>query len=161
MPSGEATPLPHADARKAVGGATPERLRQGAGTRASRRMALIGCCRDWAGSPGGPPEGRCLLLGLPEREGAGALSSACGRVGLLRPRLCRKRHSLTYWSIGPRRGSPLPPDPLRLPSAPSFEGRSPQPGRGGAAGAPGPGRSAISRLRHGAHRAVPHRGGPD
>ena len=57
IPFGEATRLPHADAQEAVGGATPERLRQGAGTRVSRRLALIGCCRDWAGSPGGPPRG--------------------------------------------------------------------------------------------------------
>lgn len=139
---------------------------RGAGRRLTHGLAPIGSHRDGAGSPEGPAS---------PRGGAWAWASWRGkereaelRVGKLRsaePSAPKGRAgSATVWPTSPSvfEGVALfLPTLSASPSAPSSGGRSPQPGRGGAARAPGPGRSAISRVHHGAHCAVPHRGGPD
>lgn len=148
-----------------MGGATPERIRPGGRNRLGPLVGTDWFRLRWGGFQGSPRlvEGRGLRLSLLERKERDTEPSV-GRIGLLRPRpqgRSRKLYGFVPEPLCFRRGSPLPLDPFLLPFSP-FTRRPKSPAwPGGAAGAPGPGRSAYSLLRHGAHRAVPHRGGPD
>lgn len=97
----------------------------------------------------------------PRARRSRARSSASRRVGLRRRRPGGRAGSACL-TLGPpvfEEVAVPPPSPPPLPTPPR-EAEAPSLG-GAAQPERGPGRSAVPRLRHGARRAVPDRGGPD